>query len=465
MREMPIHKHIAQFLAGIICMAAVAQAQEPVAAKKAVFVQPIRAAQIGPGFELLRPWAPYKASLRGTTQQALAYDCFEPDGNFPGTPTDGLYGENCGMGSARYKLVDGKGNPYNNCLSADDIKKLFPGHRGDAPQRALFAWWWEAGGAGTGEHCEIAILTAEDFDDTCTGPAVSNVYLVAALDFGDLPSSEDVGYYYTDVDMSDLQFWWFMPQDGSGGFLYILAQAYDDASGQFTLATNAQPMLWGTKAQNPSQQGPTHWDDWEGYFSDGRQHHRDADLQSDECLDYGFGLCPDPLGTMVCFYSSYPGYDWYYPTIMFLTKGNLVSGDIYSLRDSDDAYLVVGAQYDPTEPAAFINTAVQVVARVRLQDYSEGVVSGEWHTNAVGAIKYRLRAKKSGGVWVTLVDNVFASGDDVVLESALPHPVSDFVIKGSYDREVWLEGRAAAPNRLAGFYKTYYDAFSWVLVP
>lgn len=253
-------------------------------------VTPKRFARVSPDFKQTSPWIEVgDGGIAACPDMPLAFDCFEPDGGMPGYPTDGLYGEDCGEGGSRWYY----GETYCNMFATNDMT-LAAGFDGAASERAEWGWFWYVTGAGSSEQCYVFIFTAEDFDDTCTGPSSSNGYSGIVYDYGVLNSGSGAGYYFTDTQAQLCGSGLFhqLPMDGSGAYTMILANDYN--SNTIFLATCGQPMLWGTKAGNPSSQGPIQWDD---------------DSPSDgihdiiECYDYTSGLCPDPLGLMACFYA------------------------------------------------------------------------------------------------------------------------------------------------------------------
>lgn len=317
----------------MVTSAAPAGPRAPVQLGGGVRVAPKRFARIGPDFKLKSEWFvidPQAGYLSdgpaGACSTELAFDCFEPDGD--GNPTDGRYGLNCGMGSERW-LFEG-GTPgifdYHNPFDTNDIAKLVPGKEGLEADRVEFAWYWYAGGSGTSEQCFVAIFTGEDFDDTCTGPDLGSVYDGILYDFGILNSSTNSSWYFADVDnLCDAGLFHQLPFQPDGGYQMILAKDFDPNNGTFTLASCAQPMLWGTKPNNPSQQGKIGWADDNPV--DG-QH-----TAPDECYDFTFGLCPEPLGTMVAFYADGGSTQ----ACLDLSVDNLVAGEEAVITITDPA--------------------------------------------------------------------------------------------------------------------------------
>jgi hypothetical protein len=231
----------------------------------------------------------------------LAFDCFEPDVN--GNPTDGLYNQYCALGGSRWFF----GATYCNTLYVNDIDNLFdPAQNGTDAPRLEWAWWWQVAGAGTAERCVISIFTVEDFDGDCSGEVFENPYDGVQYDFGNLTSSSDPavgGYYVADICLADGggTLTHHLPDDGQGGYIVVMDK---DANGNAaSMATCAQPMLWGTKADNPSQQTDIQWDDdnpRSRILGDGA-----------ECYSYDYSafpqVCPSILGGMMAFYSNPEG--------------------------------------------------------------------------------------------------------------------------------------------------------------
>lgn len=258
-------------------------------------ITPRKFALISPDFHQRSPWIEVgEGSVSGCPSSPLAFDCFEPDGAIPGLPTDGMYGENCAKGESRWWF----GESYCNMFATNDMI-VTSGYEGTQSERAEWAWMWYVNGVNTSEQCYVALFTAEDFDNTCDGPSSSNQYTGFIFDYGVLTSGSQgngqADYYYTDTQdmLCGTGTYWQMPNDGSGAYTMILANDYNGET--LTLATCGQPMLWGTKAGNSSSQGPVQWDD--DNPTNGLHE------APDECYDYVFGYCPDPLGIMACFYA------------------------------------------------------------------------------------------------------------------------------------------------------------------
>jgi hypothetical protein len=243
-------------------------------------------------------WMDYTGRTTRDTQTDLAFDNYEPQGasgSAPGYPTDGLYGLDCGMGTSRWFF----GTAYCNVYYTNDIQKFTnDAYQGKSSTRAQWAWYFACDGASS-EHCLVAVFTAEDFDDSCSGPDVGGSgYSGVIADFGTIGCNPG-GYYFTDVDLSTTSLSYTLPQN-NGAYQVFFLQNFSTSTGSGTLSSCAQPMLWGTKPGNPSQQGPIEWDDDGGVGAPGSGD--GTHTAPTECYDMTFGVCPDPLGGMFCFY-------------------------------------------------------------------------------------------------------------------------------------------------------------------
>ncbi|MBL1216506.1 MAG: hypothetical protein D8M59_03325 [Planctomycetes bacterium] len=262
-------------------------------------IQPLRVARIAPDGRQTSPWYSVGDSgvlTSGCPPTKLAFDCFEPDRRvMPGEPTDGAfnggYDPYCGNGVGRYW----SGSWYYNCYAANDMTCV-EGTAGLPSERHQFAWFWQVEGPGTSEPCYVALWTAEDFDETCTGPAFSNLYSGIIWDFGVVPQCDGLYYWFDSMDfLCGTGLYNQLPMDGSGAYIIMLANDYNGTT--LTMATCAQPMLWGCKDDSGSSQGPIQWnDDWppDGEFRPGY-----------ECWDQGGWYCPESLGIMTCFYADF----------------------------------------------------------------------------------------------------------------------------------------------------------------
>jgi len=253
----------------------------PQLCEQGIEVTPKKIAGIDRNFHRTTPWIEYNGgnSWPGECDQDLAFDCYEPDEE--GYPVDNDPG--CGMGSSRWY----HGSTYCNMFITNDMET-----ENTTTSDALtvgYAWFWYVEGEGTSEDCYVAVFTAEDFDDSCAGPAAANYYDGVIIGYGVLDSGADAGYYISNVDLCDEGLALTLPADGAGAYEMILANDYDDT--YIYMATCAQFMLWGTDENRAGYQGPIQWDDINPI--DG-QH-----TAPDECYDFsGLVSCPDPLGAM-----------------------------------------------------------------------------------------------------------------------------------------------------------------------
>jgi len=219
--------------------------------------------------------------------EILAFDSFEPDLSTD-VPTDGRYGVPACFPSAignRWYF----GTTYDNPDLVGDMT-LAPGTAGMISYHYEQAWYFYPPAA---ENCNLIIWPTEDFDYSCYGPAFTTSYNGINLGFGSLNPG---GYYWHDFSNSTLGLQ--LPLDGVGGYYWVSAQSV--TATQIILSTNSQPMLWGTKdalgtppGTCPSHQDTHQWDD---------DSPPDGTLVVAECYTYNFGICPEPLGAMICFW-------------------------------------------------------------------------------------------------------------------------------------------------------------------
>jgi hypothetical protein len=198
------------------------------------------------------------------------------------------YGASCGLGAARWWF----GANYRNPFWVNDIQQLVSGTEGSQATGVVPVWC--VTNTNNANTFIMAIFTADVFDDTCNGPAADNIYDGVAYNFGTLSS----GCWYSPICLDGTGLFHQMPTDGSGAYIAVYLSSLDPV----TLYPEAcQPLLWGTKPNNPSQQGPIQWDD---------DNPTDGQLTApDECYDYTFptfNICPRPLGAMMAFWAATP---------------------------------------------------------------------------------------------------------------------------------------------------------------
>jgi hypothetical protein len=201
-----------------------------------------------------------------------------------------------------------------------------PFYGGKYTARLEFGWLWIAFGTGSSEPCAIIIETYEGWDENCAegDPNGQGAWLGGVIMwFGDLDGG--TGFYnYADEDISDLQTL-TLPADGSGSYK-IWLMTYPDPNdfdpNDLTFANCAQPMLWGTGTNewNPGGGGADCIGRGEGDYcppdgqpEDGKTSDQDELMfgdydetgyphTTDDCQYMNYGVCPEPLGSMACFY-------------------------------------------------------------------------------------------------------------------------------------------------------------------
>jgi len=241
--------------------------------------------QVGPWIELSQfaPAGGLPPSPCGSGN--LAFDNVE---FVDGTLTIGensKYGASCNLGGSRWWFGAGYYNPF----WVNDIQQLVPGTEGG--QADALVPVWANTNTNNANTFIMAIFTAETFDDTCAGPAADVIYDGVAYNFGTLGT----GVWYSTICLRGSGLFHQLPSDGSGAYIGIYLSSLQPAT---LYPEPCQPMLWGTKPGNPSQQGPIQWDD--DNPTDG-QH-----TAPDECYDYTYNVCPSPLGAMMAFWVPAP---------------------------------------------------------------------------------------------------------------------------------------------------------------
>jgi len=282
-------------------------------------VLPTKIGHLGPD-QTVSEWVEYVVG-RQECDWRLIFDCFEPDvgDHCPAPNGDGYDGEPIGFGTCsywgepEYDDCDSQrwclGNDWCNMYCSNDMQ-FDPAYGGKSAERIEVAWYWYVDGPGSGENMALLTETFEDFDDTCEegDPNHQGEFLGGVLVTFGFYNGDPGGYYYADIDLCGLE-GVPLPADGAGSYnIWLLTYVGDnpDYPEDFSLATCAQPMLWGTgDAEWPppgddvgrgrmSHQGPMQWDD--DYPSDGWH------TAPDECYDYTYSFCPDPLGATLCFW-------------------------------------------------------------------------------------------------------------------------------------------------------------------
>ncbi len=255
---------------------------------------PKRIAGIGPDMQLTTPW--YEVKDQGTAEVPIGftaqYDCF--DANSTGFPEDE---SECGYASLRWYFGSTYVNPF---VTNDMTLNLGAGAQNNATQQS---WWWGGG------NCDVVVFHAEDFDDTCAGPASSGTFNGVIYSFGSVGAGM---YYYDPVDLTPYGLNIDNPTDGVGANIHALGEYLDDT---FYLGSG-QMMLWGNNIGDElsGSQGTIQWDDDNPI--DGEH------VAPGECHTYTMGVCPDPLGAM---YASYGDVERY---CFFMTCTPVIAGNI-----------------------------------------------------------------------------------------------------------------------------------------
>lgn len=255
-------------------------------------VRPIAVAGISPDRQLTTPWIPIGDGAIGSLcTDLLCFDNFEPVRvAMPAGPAE-TYCPDCGLAGSRWFFGPGGIDGVYTC---NDMLLGCSNCHGSISERIEFAWYWgPCPIAGGSQNCMVAVFTTEDWID-CTWPGSGSTYSGVIYNFGTLPCNTG-SFYYADLDLCTTGLFHQLPVDGAGGYCMVLSQGFS-AGGALLLAEGGQPMLWGTKnPSNPDSQNNDVWVD---------DNPRDSSLNPTECYNFGFGLCPDPLGPMIGFYGN-----------------------------------------------------------------------------------------------------------------------------------------------------------------
>ncbi len=263
------------------------------------YAQPLRACkvrmingqvvQVGPWIELSQ-FSPAGGLPPSPCEEGnLAFDNVE---FFDGTLNIGentKYGDNCAdvPDTSRWFL----GQNYRNPRWVNDMI-LVPGTEGGQADAVVPVWYMQRAEGNTSNFI-MAIFTGEFADGTLDNfnncdPTDLSFYDGVAYDFG---NSIGTGGKYSLICLADTGLSHQLPNSGQGVYSALYLSSLDPVT---LWPDPVQPLLWGTKPGNPSQQGPTQWDD--DNPSDGQI------TLPDECYDYTSGECPDPLGAMMAFW-------------------------------------------------------------------------------------------------------------------------------------------------------------------
>lgn len=449
---------VAAAAAGLLAASVTAFAQTRIISKtnNRIQVTPVRVAKVKGvvvngkiQVKLVGKWIPYTGAGTDAPDQ-IAFDNFEGDAG--GVPTDGLYGEDCGLAGSRWYF----GEPWVNTLYYNDMTTT-AGGKGKQAEGVNFSWFWYVTGAGSSEECQIAIFTAETFSDSTVPDLVNDnigLYDGVIYDFGVLDSGAGLGYYYTNVDLTGTGLFHQMPTDGSGGYLGQLLTA-----GGTAYATAGQPMLWGTKAGNPSQQGPVQWDD--GTLGDGTD--RSGAFEAGENFDYTFGVCPDPLGASVGFYyAAGAGPVTVTPDSFLVTQGTYLGGGVPELQNDDNQ--VLNIQQKLAFSAATPNVGVEIGGSGAPATASAMTVDIRATTTGspINKVLFEVDALNTSNQWVVIRPATPPSGTGEQLYTLnIPNP-QNHILTGN---KVRIRLRWFDRGTLSAAWRSTVDQVKWTITP
>lgn len=259
-------------------------------------------------------WIDYAPS-RDLLGDTIVFDCYEPDliGAVSGEVGAPIGYFTCGLGEPedawgeRWFFGTTANNPFatNDMTVAENTKGTFIND-------LAFAWWW-GGPAGVDRNCfvEISFFDSNAIADNtgeCDTPIQrDDPSLLGGIlvDFGPLTGNPGHYWYAVIEDMwTGLGVSIPIPTDRVGAYQCWIGTYTTDPQIDGVLDVTAeggtQMMLWGTgdaeafggvADDRPGTNNEWHWED--RFLSDGFHQ------APEECRDYGFKVCPDPLGAML----------------------------------------------------------------------------------------------------------------------------------------------------------------------
>lgn len=174
----------------------------------------------------------------------LIFDAYEGDNGSPDdAPTDGLYGETFipEQPGARWYM----GETWTNPFFARRFEQVFPGQAGKDALGFDFVMY-NNDAPNTESVTEVLVFTSDDGFDPLNPVAPANFNQGVKLTYNPIAPGSAI---FSNVDLTDAPL--TMPANGNGWYSMIIASG-DDVDGNPIEAQWAQPMLWGTKAHNPS---------------------------------------------------------------------------------------------------------------------------------------------------------------------------------------------------------------------
>jgi hypothetical protein len=245
-------------------------------------------------------WIPYTGAATDAPTH-LVYDGFWGDAT--NAPTDF-----CNAGCDQLGNCPGidagvrwwGGGAYLDPVTAHGFTVGAPADNGAQATAMDFGFSWQPAAAS---QCYIILETYETYNDCTTTPPLDGFLNGVIYNYGTLAPGGGF-YYYSNNDLTGTGLFHQMPADGTGGFRFIIASAYDPTTGAATIAMDPgdQIMLWAPNntPAHPGQASQSGYDDdttVNGTFDPG------------ECYDYSTGgnPCPDPLTSMLAFRSEASG--------------------------------------------------------------------------------------------------------------------------------------------------------------
>jgi len=300
--------------AGAACCT-IALAKPPLqSCRPAAQVDPIsiaKVAKVDGKYVLASDWIPYTGGGMGARNPMIDAPFFDSFGRNPANGPNTGAGTQCAIGcTPPWGAVDNGirwyfGSAYENPNTVEDMQNCAcPGS--SVVDELDYGWYWQNTG-----NCVIIFFPLEQvmaFDPVlgvCNDPATFSDTGGGgvALNYGSLPGSNGDGYYYSRVAgiggigiLSPATDKNGDPNGYADGSYHWIISSGIDSAGIHLAPGPTQPMLWGTSGSDTNggtKDGRPGYNNGDSYDDDNPT---DGVLAPNECYDYHFGICPDPLG-------------------------------------------------------------------------------------------------------------------------------------------------------------------------
>jgi ELWxxDGT repeat protein len=173
-----------------------------------------------------------------------------------------LIGGQCVAGntaSGRFALRVGATNITNTFDVVEDLNVSSVFFRGKVNMASVMINWTPA----TPKPLWIIINTYEGYNTSGATPPNPALNFLGGVAY-EVNSSLAAGVYVVKLNTlcTHPELWFNLPADGSGAYELILAESYNEVTGEFTPATNASLFRWGTEPGRPGGQTSQAWVDY-----------------------------------------------------------------------------------------------------------------------------------------------------------------------------------------------------------